>query len=63
MGSTLYTKRQYHRKKKPRPGRGREKRPKTFATEAKAKAYAAAQKIEKYEITMLHEGKFRVDPL
>lgn len=45
MGSTLFSQRY-----RPRFGRVRLKRPKTFKTAELAKAWAAANKIEKYEL-------------
>lgn len=56
MGSILYSKRH-----KPRIGRGRATRPKTFKTEDAAKNYAKENKIEGAKITKLQETKFRVD--
>ena len=57
MGSTYFVKRVFKTKRKPRYGRPRAKRLKTFSTEAAAKKYAEANKIAKYELVDLKEGK------
>jgi hypothetical protein len=57
MGSTYFKKRVFATKRKPKYGRERAKRLKTFASEAAAKKYAEANKIVKYELVDLKEGK------
>jgi hypothetical protein len=57
MGSTYFKKRVFATKRKPRYGRGRAQRSKTFKSEAAAKKYAEANKIAKYELVDLKEGK------
>jgi hypothetical protein len=52
-----------HRRHKPHYGRDRKKRAKTFKTLEKAKAWAEANKMTKYEINQLQKDKFRVDEL
>ena len=63
MGSTFYSKRIFYTKHKPKYGRGREKRPKTFPTAEKAKAFAEQLGLKKFAITELSKHKFRVDTL
>lgn len=53
MGSTLYTYRW-----KPKEGRKREKRPKSFKTEAAAKAWAERNKLKEYTINNLGTEKY-----
>ena len=57
MGSTYFTKRLFKTKRKPKYGRGRQKRPKTFRTEEAAKKWAEASKIKDYILVNLKEGK------
>ena len=61
MGSTFYSKRIFKSKHKPKYGRGRAVRPKTFSTMEKAKEHAAKLGIKDFEITQLSKEKFRVD--
>ena len=53
MGSTFYSKRIFKSKHKPKYGRGRAKRPKTFTTMEKAQAHAAELGIKDFEIGIL----------
>ncbi|MGM5483125.1 MAG: hypothetical protein ACQESF_06690 [Nanobdellota archaeon] len=55
MGSVFYSKR-YNWK----VGRGRKKRPRTFKTEDKAKAYAKEQGLKDINIQKLKEDKYRI---
>jgi hypothetical protein len=56
MGSTLYSKR-YH----PGEGRNRKVRPKTFESAEKAKAWADANKVKKYQIVpMAYSSKVKL---
>ena len=57
MGSTYFKKRVFATKRKPKYGRARAKRLKTFSSEAAAKKYADANKIAKYTLVDLKEGK------
>jgi hypothetical protein len=57
MGSTYFTKRLFRTKRKPRYGRGRKKRPKTFISAEAAKKWAEAKKIKDYTLVNLKEGK------
>lgn len=57
MGSTFYKKRIFAVKHKPKYGRDRNKRPKTFKTEEAAKKWAEENKISKYTLVDLKEGK------
>ena len=60
MGSRMYSNRLMRRKHKPRYGRGRAKRPKTFKTEEKAKEYAKKLGLKKFEVEKMLKGKYRV---
>ncbi|MBW3012455.1 hypothetical protein KY311_04670 [Candidatus Woesearchaeota archaeon] len=59
MGSTLFTKRYVFTN-----GRSRKKRPKTFSTEAAAKAWAEKNNVQNFEIVDMKLGgrdhKFRI---
>jgi hypothetical protein len=57
MGSRLYSKRLMHRRNKPKYGRDRLKRQKTFKTEAGAKKWAEENKIKEYKLVNLKEEK------
>ena len=57
MGSRYFSRRIFHKKHKPRYGRDRLKRPKTFKTNEAAKKWADANKIKKYKLVDLKEGK------
>jgi hypothetical protein len=57
MGSTYFTKRLFKTKRKPKYGRDRAARPKTFSSEAAAKKWAEANKIKDYNLVDLKEGK------
>lgn len=57
MGSTFFVKRIFKVKHKPKYGRGRAKRPKTFKSEETAKKWAEAKKIANYRLVDLKEGK------
>lgn len=56
MGSTYFKKRLFATKRKPKYGRGRLPRPKTFSTEAAAKKWAEENKVKDYELVNLKEG-------
>jgi hypothetical protein len=66
MGSTYFKKRLFATKRKPKYGRGRAARPKTFASEEAAKKWAEANKLKDYTLVDLKEGrnknKIRVVP-
>jgi hypothetical protein len=57
MGSTFFKKRLFAVKHKPKYGRDRIKRPKTFKSEEAAKKWAESNKIAKYKLVNLKEGK------
>lgn len=57
MGSTYFNKRLFATKRKPKYGRQRAGRPKTFKSEDTAKKWAEANKIADYELVDLKEGK------
>jgi hypothetical protein len=57
MGSTYFVKRLFATKRKPKYGRGRPTRPKTFKTEEAAKKWAESNKIADYKLVDLKEGK------
>lgn len=57
MGSTYFIKRIFRTKRKPRDGRERLKRPKTFKTEEAAKKWAEANGVKAYSLENLKEGK------
>ncbi len=57
MGSRLYSKRLMHRRNKPHVHRERNARSKTFGSEEAAKKWAEANKIQKYTLVDLKEGK------
>ncbi len=57
MGSTYFKKRVFATKRKPKYGRGRATRPKTFSSEASAKKWAEANKIKDYTLVDMKEGK------
>lgn len=61
MSSRLYSNRLMRRKHKPRYGRWRAKRPKTFKTEEKAKEHAKKLGLKKFEIQKLSKEKYRVN--
>lgn len=54
MGSNLYSQRWRY------DGPKRKKRPKTFKTEEKAKAWAEKNKIKDYELVKIREDKIKV---
>lgn len=56
MGSTYFKKRLFATKRKPKYGRGRKIRPKTFSTEAAAKKWAEENNVKDYELVDLKEG-------
>ncbi len=57
MGSTYFKKRVFKTKRKPKYGRDRKKRPRTFKSEESAKKWAEANKIKDYKLVDLKEGK------
>ena len=57
MGSTYFVKRLFATKRKPKYGRDRAVRLKTFKTEENARKWAEANKIAKYKLVDLKEGK------
>ncbi len=57
MGSTYFNKRLFATKRKPKYGRGRAVRPKTFKSEDTAKKWAEAKKIKDYVLVDLTEWK------
>lgn len=57
MGSTYFIKRVFKTKRKPKYGRDRAKRPKTFKTEEAAKKWAESQKMKGYSIVNMHPGR------
>ncbi len=57
MGSTYFKKRVFKTKRKPKYGRDRQKRPRTFKSEESAKKWAEANKIKDYKLVDLKEGK------
>lgn len=57
MGSTYFVKRLFKTKRKPKYGRDRPERPKTFRTEEAARKWAEENKIEKYELVDMKKGQ------
>lgn len=57
MGSTFFNKRIFAVRHKPKYGRDRAKRPKTFKSEEAAKKWAEENKIAKYKLVDLKEEK------
>ena len=57
MGSTYFSKRLFATKRKPRYGRDRPERQKTFKTEETARKWAEANKIADYVLVDMKEGK------
>jgi hypothetical protein len=57
MGSTYFVKRLFATKRKPKYGRQRAKRAKTFKSEEAAKKWAESKKMKNYELVDLKKGK------
>ena len=57
MGSTYFEKRVFNTKRKPKYGRGRALRPKTFKSEESAKKWAEANKVKNYGLVDLKKEK------
>jgi hypothetical protein len=57
MGSTYFSKRLFATKRKPKYGRDRPERQKTFKTEEAARKWAEANKISDYVLVDMKEGK------
>jgi len=57
MGSTYFKKRVFATKRKPRYGRDRAARSKTFSSEESAKKWAEANKIKDYKLVNLKENQ------